>query len=387
MKTLAKQLEEARLELKSLKAGVEAQDEEAIARAKELIEDVIPDLEESLAKANEATSLLAKFGMAEDTPAQEGEGEGEKSLGEIAVKSFVGQGLKGCRFSRTSVKANTDIQTTPTVNVTDNKVIYGEQPLSIRDLFSVERIAGNALTYFVGGAMEGTLSAVAEGGQKPQVHFPVKPKTVSLTKIAGYIVESDEILEDARWMSDAVENRLIYNLKLVEEAQLINGNGSGANLTGLLNVDGIGAVTYGSTISADDVFKAITKVKTDSYFDADAIILNPTDYQTFRLAKDANNQYYGGGYFAGAYGNGQVATALPLWGLKTVTSTAVPAGTALVGAFKQGASIITKGGITLEATNSNDDDFTNNRVTVRAEERLALATRVPSAFVKVSKEG
>lgn len=378
------QLAQAKSELKSLREGVKAQDDQAIARAKELLEDVIPSLEESVEKSAEADQLLAKFGTIDNEPAQEG-GEEPKSIGGLAVKSFVGQGLKGSRFSRTSAKASTDLHSTPVLTDIDKKVIWGEQEFTVRDLFATERIAGNSLTYFVGGAMEGAISAVAEGGQKPQVHFPIEQKTVALKKIAGYIKESDEILEDAKWMADAVENRLVYNLKLVEEAQLLAGDGTGANVTGLLNVDGIGAVTYAGELTADDIFKAMTAVKTNSYFNADAIILNPVDYQTFRLAKDANNQYYGGGYFTGAYGNGSTPAMPALWGLKTVTSTVVPAGTAIVGAFKQGASIITKGGISLEATNSDTDDFTNNRVTVRAEERLALACRVPSAFVKVSK--
>ena len=42
-----------------------------------------------------------------------------------------------------------------------------------------------------------------------------------------------------------------------------------------------------------------------------------------------------------------------------------------------------KGGVRVEATNTHADNFTNNKVTVRAEERVALAVRYPAAFVKV----
>lgn len=385
---IKEQLVQAKSELAGLKTRVKAGEDEAITRAKELMDEVIPALEEQVKKATEANELLAKMGETDDKPADDekpaGEEDAPKSIGELAVKTFVGKNLKSKgHFSVTSAKASSDLHRTPTVTATDQKLIYGTPELTVRDLFAQERISGNSLTYFVGQAMEGALSSVAEGQQKPQVHFPYEEKTVALKKLAGYIKESDEILEDAKWMADAIENRLLIQLKLLEEAQLINGNGTGANVAGLLNTNGIGAISATTAINADDLFKAITKIKSDSYFNADAIVLNPVDYQTLRLAKDGNNQYYGGGYFYGPYGNGTVGNA-GLWGLNTVTSASLPVGTAIVGAFKQGASVITNGDVRLEATNSDTDDFTNNRVTVRAEERLALAVRVPSAFVKVA---
>jgi hypothetical protein len=52
--------------------------------------------------------------------------------------------------------------------------------------------------------------------------------------------------------------------------------------------------------------------------------------------------------------------------------------------FAQGATVYRKGGVRVESTNSHDDDFTSNLVTVRAEERLALAVRYPAGFCQVT---
>ena len=60
------------------------------------------------------------------------------------------------------------------------------------------------------------------------------------------------------------------------------------------------------------------------------------------------------------------------------------AGTALVGAFSMATTLYRKGGVRVEATNSNATDFTSNLVTIRAEERIALAVRQPLGFCKLT---
>jgi HK97 family phage major capsid protein len=69
-----------------------------------------------------------------------------------------------------------------------------------------------------------------------------------------------------------------------------------------------------------------------------------------------------------------------VWGLRTVVTPAVPAGTAVVAAWAAGAQVFRKGGITVDSTNSDGDKFRSNISTIRAEERLGLAVYRPSAF-------
>jgi HK97 family phage major capsid protein len=190
--------------------------------------------------------------------------------------------------------------------------------------------------------------------------------------------------EDLDFYVSEINNRLIYLLGVFEEQQLLNGAGTGTTVTGLLNRSGIQTETGASLVdNADAVFRAITKVTTGSGLDADGIVIHPTDYQAFRLKKDAN-QYYGGGFFNGEYGVGGIPMRPPLWGLPTVVTPAIAAGTVLVGAFKQSATVYRKGGVRVESTNSHASDFTSNLVTTRVEERVALACRVPAGFVKLT---
>lgn len=360
------------------------------------IKGEIEAIQEQIALAEEKAGILES--MKSDNPVG---GKPDKTkaatLGEHFAKAAAGNVKKGQRFSFTApefekaaVVMTTPSSIAPALTDVDTRLVEGyRRPLMIADLFGSESITGTALTYFVESAsVEGAFATVAENGQKPQISFG-NPTAVteSLKKIAAFYKESDEIIEDAAWLVSSINNRALYLHALAEETQLLNGNGTGNNLTGILNRSGLGAATYAKngSVSADDIFKAMMAVQNNSGFAADAIVINPTDYQTLRLAKDANLQYYGGGYFYGAYGNTGIAEQPSLWGCRTVVTAAIAAGTVLVGAFKAGGSVIRKGGTTVEMVNTNEDDFTNNRVTIRVENRLALAVRYPAAFVKITE--
>lgn len=258
--------------------------------------------------------------------------------------------------------------------------------LTVADLLGQGTISGNAISYLVEGAMEGDFTTVAEAAAKPQIHF-VNPTQVTdaLKKIAGFIKLTDEFLEDADFLVSEINNRLLYQLGYFEEQQLLNGAGTGTTVQGLLNRSGIQTETAsGPTDNADAIFRAITKIDVNAGLPADGVVIHPTDYQTFRLSKDANSQYYGGGFFAGQYGNGGVPMQPPLWGLRTVVTPAIAAGTALVGSFQLASTLYRKGGVRVEAATQHASDFTSNLVTIRAEERVALAVRVPLGFTKVT---
>lgn len=362
----------------------------------------VAELDKKIEAAAKSAALVAKIGAIEPSKSDDDEKPAAaKSLGEHFVKS-VGDRLASAKSegqSRFSIsapefKAATDTQTvgtvlSPAITDVDTNIVQGlRRRMSIADLLSSGTLSGNAITYFVEGALEGDFTTVAEGGTKPQIHY-AEPTAVTdaLKKIAAFIKESDEMVEDLPFLASSINNRLLYNLALFEENQILTGNGTGTNLLGLLNRSGVQTLGVGTDPkagNADQIFKAMTAVTTGSGLDADGIVIHPTDYQTFRLNKDANGQYYGGGYFAGEYGVGGVPVQPPLWGLRTVVTPAITAGTVLVGAFRQAATLYRKGGVRVEATNSNENDFVTNKVTVRAEERVALAARVPAGLVKVT---
>ncbi|MGH3094572.1 MAG: phage major capsid protein [Streptosporangiales bacterium] len=315
-----------------------------------------------------------------------------KNLGEHYVQ-HASEALKGAgqRFSAGAPewtgKANDDVNTTGDLRfpqIDETVTLLARQQPTIADLLASGTITAASLTYYVQQATDGSPASVAEGDTKAQVHYNFDTVTDALTKLAGYTKISDEMREDLSFLVSVINNELALDLRTLEETQLLNGNGTAPNLEGIMNRTGVQTEAWAvdPDTMGDTLFRAMTDVQTATFLAPDGLVINPADYQSLRLARDSNGQYYGGGFFQGPYGNGGLAWAQPVWGLRTVVTSAISQGTGLVGAFSQG-TVYRKGGIRVEATNSNEADFINNRITIRAEERLALAVRRPSAFVKV----
>ena len=381
-------------EMAGLTNRVKSADMEAIKRVDELASE-IDEIDGKIQSADAAKSKINAFGTTGTSHTKGVNNMTIKSLGNAMADALKEKGAtRGVSFTTITadVKAATDTVVLPTRtegDLTDRVVVPAQRQLRVRDLFAAENVSSPAVSYFVAGATEGAPATTAENGKKPQFHIGATVKTVALSKIAGIMKESDELLEDYPRLASAIDGRGKYELDLVIENALINGDGQNGNVTGILSVDGIQSGQYKKAATpaeiAESVYDAITKVQMNSGYNADGIVINPADYQKIRLHKDSNGQYFGGGYFTGAYGNGVNVVAQPeLWGVPTVVTSAIPAGTILVGNFAAGASVLSKGGQSA-ATGYDGEDFSHNRVTVRVEERLALATYVPQAFFKLTQ--
>lgn len=321
-----------------------------------------------------------------------------KSLGALYAEELQAKGLtaletKSHPFSTSEFKAATDTHVVggdsgaygPMITDVDQNGAWPfERQLTIADLFSAGSVNGNSIKYPVYSAFEGGSGTVKESAQKPQLHLPDPTWEVdSLAEVAAWWKISDDMADDLPYIVSEINQHAQYNLLLQEELQLLSGTGLNADIKGLVN-RGIQTIAKGTDADPDRIFHATTLISTATGFPADAVVINPTDYEAIRLSKDSNGQYFGGGFFAGQYGNGGILQNPALWGLRTVVTPSVTAGTVLVGAFKAGGMVFRKGGLRAESTNSNENDFTNDKITFRVKERLGLQVKYPAAFVSVA---
>lgn len=266
------------------------------------------------------------------------------------------------------------------------------QRLTVMDLLPTGTVSSNTVRHVVEGTATSGAAGVAEGGAKPQSTLALSTVDEPVKKIATSLVVADEMLEDAAQVASYINGRLSLFVDIEVERQLLRGAGTN-ELVGIMGsaraINGYSGGTVDN--KAVQIFKALNGTRGSSLLDPDAIIIHPTDWQAVRLLTDTAGQFFGGGPFQGPYGSGQNFQASGqhtggdyLWNLPVVVTTAVGnAGTALVGSFSQASQFWTKGGVTVEATNSHSDYFLSDLTTIRAERRGALSVYRPSAFTYV----
>jgi len=260
------------------------------------------------------------------------------------------------------------------------------RPMTIWDLFNHERTEKESVTWFVEGAVDGGPGMTAENGAFSQLHVndPVAV-TTSLKKVTAIWKQTDEILSDAPRFVSHVNARAGYMLDCVVEDQLLSGTGSSNQLTGLVNVSGIGSAT--ATAFNMDFIESLlderTKIrKATPNFNVDSLLLADEDYDALMKLKNDDDQYVLGGPTGFVYGNG-VTIGKNLWNSITMVPTpALSSGTAILGAFKAGATVYEHVTGRRFDVGYDGEDFSHGRVSMRAYQRLALAVEYPAAFTK-----
>jgi HK97 family phage major capsid protein len=256
----------------------------------------------------------------------------------------------------------------------------GLRRLTIRDLMPNIPIASNLVEYarevsFTSAAAMQT----AEGNAKAESALSFELKYSPVQTLAHWIPVSRQLLDDAPAIQGYVNSRLLYGLKLKEEDELLNGAGTGTDLSGLIT----NSTAYDTTLTtvATDTFidvisHAITQVSL-SYFDASAIVLHPKDWERIKLIKTTGSASSGQYIFSDPHS----ADNPSLWGLPVVPTQSMAESQFLVGAFDMAAAVWDRNQATIEISREHSDFFTRNLAAILCEERLALTVFRPLALV------
>lgn len=329
-----------------------------------------------------------KLGEIEDHPGHQSgkkddpSREPVKSIGQLFVES---QALKGwSKGSAGGPEAELDVdlktlfQTSagwaPGEDRRANVVDLATRPLAVADLFPKGSTTANAITYFEETMFTNAAVEVAEGAAKPEATLALTERTENVRKIAVWLPVSDEQLEDEVRARSYVENRLGFMVYQRLDSQLLVGDGTAPNISGILDRSGLQTQAKGADPTPDAVYKAMTKVRVVAFSEPNAAIFHPNDWQDIRLLRTADGVYI--------WGNPADAGPERIWGLRVVQTTALTENTGLVGDFQQ-TELVMRKGLTVQVGFINDD-FQKNRQSIRAELRAALAVYRPAAFCSVT---
>jgi len=319
--------------------------------------------------------------MAEDTK-QSSQKRLVKTAGELFVESqqlkdFVKRGGKG-HSEAFELKAITSIDGSGGAGIWSDRLpgVVEEplRPLTIRNLLDVGTTSSNLIEWIKELLFTNNADVVSEGAQKPESNITYEREDVPVRTIAHWIHATRQVLSDFPQLQTLINGRLTYGLKIVEENQILLGDGTGENILGLIPQ----ATAYNTALNrANDSFidvirHAILQVRL-AFYPADGIVLTPTDWHNIELTKDNENRYL----MANPQGN------MPpmLWGRPVVESDGMPNDQFLVGAFRMAATLFDREQATIAVSTEDRDNFIKNMVTILVEERIALAVARPAAFV------
>jgi HK97 family phage major capsid protein len=362
--------------------------EKALAEAAKgvgMTDDLKEKADESLLKFNSLTEQVAEI---EQKLARGGPGQpskeptfGEQFVEDQAVKEWLGtsptKGKADVRFKATITSATTDaagsagagVQTTRLPGILE----LPQRRLTVRDLISPGRMDGNSLEYVRETGFTNAAAPVAEAAAKPESDLKFDLVTTSAKVIAHWMKASRQIIDDFSQLRSIIDQRLLYGLAYVEEGQLLNGDGTGQNLHGIIpQATAYAAAFTPSAATAIDTLRLAMLQAALAEYPATGHVLHPTDWARIELTKDTTGRYI--------IGNPQGTLGPTLWGLPVVATQAIAADKFLTGAFRLGAQLFDRWDARVELGYVNDD-FTKNLITILAEERLALAVYRPEAFI------
>lgn len=367
-----------------LQAWVEKANAEALGGAKTMSTETKAAVEQLATKATEIVDRLVA--LEQKSKAMPADTEKALSLGEQFVKmeGFGAWQTKGSGALRMELKTaiiNATGQNQPLVpSMRLPGVIYEpNRPLTIRDLLPTGTTGSNLVEYtrenvFTNNAGPQYASPARENVAKRESGITFELKSAPVITLAHFIPVSKQVLADAPQLQSYINSRLMYGLKLEEEQEILNGDGTGGKLEGILK-SGNHAV-YNRAVSGDTkvdtLRRALTQVRLSEYT-ADAIVLHPADWEDIELTKATDGEY--------VWTNPSVMAGPQLWGRRVVTTQSIDEGEFLTGSFTMGAQIWDREQAAVQVSFEHADNFTKNMATILAEERLALTVYRPKAFV------
>lgn len=216
-------------------------------------------------------------------------------------------------------------------------------------------------------------------GTKPESVLAYSTQTAPVRTLAHWIPVTNKTLSDAPQIRGIINSRLLLGLTLALETQVLTGDGTGENFTGILNA-GINVQGLGTDTTLDAIFKARTLVRVTGKARPSAIVMHPNDWEQVRLARENSATGTLGGYLMGPP---SMVGATTLWGLPVVESEAITQNTALIGDFSMGCTLFDREQAVIRIGFINDQ-FIRNMQTILAELRAAFVVWRPTAFTRVT---
>ncbi|WP_085165748.1 phage major capsid protein [Gilliamella bombi] len=360
--------------------GYAEKSEKEIKAHQQLSEESKANADTALTKFNELQAKLNDITQKLERP-QDNPKESVQSLGKMVVESesFKNANMNASFRGSVRVNAPRSAITTTTTNIVapDRQAGIIAPPvrrMTIRDLLIPGTTNSNSIEFVRETGFTNNATTVDESMAKPYSDITFGLVNSPVRTVAHLFKASRQILDDVSGLISYIDGRARNGLQLAEEKQLLFGNGSGSNILGIVPQASsfTPSLSVANATAIDRIRLALLQAVL-AEFPSNGIVLNPIDWAGIELTKDNEGRYI--------IGNPMDGTTPRLWNLPVVETQAMNANNFLVGAFNMAAQIFDRMDMEVLISTENDKDFENNMITIRAEERLALAVYRPEAFV------
>lgn len=252
-------------------------------------------------------------------------------------------------------------------------MLAGRQP-RLRDILTVLKTSSGSVDYVHQKTRENNAAVQVEGELKAESSFAWELKNEPIRTIAHWTKASVQILDDIPQLRSMIDNELVYGVALAEEEEILTGSGVSPHLNGLITnaTAYVAPFTMASATPIDQIGLGLLQVA-NAYYVPNGVVMNPADWLRIRLLKDGEGNYL--------LGNPQSAVEQTLFGVKVVTSTAIEIDKFLIGDFARAATLYDRQETRVDISTEDSDNFVRNMVTLRGENRVALAIKNPTALV------
>lgn len=258
-------------------------------------------------------------------------------------------------------------------------VAMSDAPRTLLELIPVRGLTGgfgtgNSYNFLRQTVRNHQATVVPDGAVKPTSIYTIQEIEDRVRVIATLSEPVPErYLADYGNLQDFLASEMEAGIQLALEDQVLNGDGTGENLTGILATSGLITQAF-ATDRLTSIRKGLTALQVYGITPT-ALVLHPTDLEALDLLRADGA--------TGAFLLGDPAgdSAANIWRVPRIPSTAVTPGTAILGDFDQ-AEIIVREDATL-AVDRSGELFTKNLVVLRLEGRFGLAVKRPNAFVEI----
>lgn len=380
-------MEEIKTQLESIKKDLDGAINAGAEASKEYTQEKLNAFNEVLEKSNASiANLEARVNELKGNGMEDKEAVA-KTTQEALMNAMDSDGFKSFAKGENSrfniedlkVKAAADMTIAgQTGQIVDNAYLpilpEVERKFRVRNALRQGSMAGDAVQFPDVSGGEGAPTVVAEGGAKPQMDKDFSLVTYNAQTIAGYMRLSNQMLSDFQGITSYLAYELPRQIFNTEDVQLLTGDGTGANLTGLStgaksDADLVGtsfedAIASGLATKYDCLLAAIGLLKSSDYA-PDAILMNPSDLVQLAYARDTNGQYTAPVIF--------VDNVPTIYGLPIQESSAVASDTFYVMDSQNVGQLFQREGVSVRFFEQDGTNVTTNETTVRGEMREAFA--------------